>query len=127
MRTQIFSIKFFISLILLPDCIINNKAVKKPQNSNQQCFKWAILANHVTGENRYRVGENYYIYEDKFNFTGLKFLTPVSNIKIFKKNNKKYICKCLRMKKIQLTSKSFLYNVFPLKVSKEEKSDNFDL
>ncbi|XP_060855073.1 uncharacterized protein LOC132932727 [Metopolophium dirhodum] len=43
------------SYIQLPDAIENKKATINPQNMDMQCFKWAILAKHVTGENKCRI------------------------------------------------------------------------
>jgi len=46
------------SYVPLPDPIVNKRATINPQNLDIQCFKWAILARHVTDENKSRVGEN---------------------------------------------------------------------
>ncbi|KAF0706197.1 Uncharacterized protein FWK35_00029659, partial [Aphis craccivora] len=60
------------SYMPLPEFIERKKAIINPQNSNQQCFKWAILAKHVTGSNKQRI-ENYTMHEEKYNFSGLTF------------------------------------------------------
>ncbi|KAE9521830.1 hypothetical protein AGLY_017765 [Aphis glycines] len=65
------------SYITLPEDIKNKKAIINPQNSDQQCFKWAILARHVSGNNKNQVAENYTTHEEKYNFSGLTFPTPV--------------------------------------------------
>jgi hypothetical protein len=47
---------------------------------------WAFLARHVTGSSKYRVGANYKVHEEKYDFTGINFPTPLHEIKIFEKN-----------------------------------------
>ncbi|KAF0747659.1 Uncharacterized protein FWK35_00020774, partial [Aphis craccivora] len=54
----------------LPDFIEKKKAIINPQNSDQQCFKWAILAKHVTYSNKQRI-EKYTTHEEKYHFSGL--------------------------------------------------------
>lgn len=44
------------SYIELPKSIADKWAIINSENNNQQCFKWTILAKHVTGENKFRVG-----------------------------------------------------------------------
>ncbi|KAF0688884.1 Uncharacterized protein FWK35_00037150, partial [Aphis craccivora] len=65
------------SYIPLPDFIEKKKAIINPQNSDQQCFKWAILAKHVSGNNKNQVAENYITHEEKYNFSGLTFPTKL--------------------------------------------------
>jgi hypothetical protein len=62
--------------IPLTTYIENKKAIIKLQNIDEQCFKWAIIAKHVMGEKKYRVGENDTVYVEKYDFTGLTFPTP---------------------------------------------------
>lgn len=76
------------SYIQLPEYIDKKRATINPQNADQQCFKWAILARHVTGHAVYRIGENYRMHEDKYNFEGITFPTPLSDIAKFEKNNR---------------------------------------
>lgn len=33
------------------------------QNTDQQRFKWTIIAKHVTGENKLHIKQNYKIYK----------------------------------------------------------------
>lgn len=75
------------SYISLSSNILNKKAIINPQNSDQCCFKWAILAKHVNGSNKQRVNENYTLHENKYNFTDINFPTSLNDIKIFEKNN----------------------------------------
>jgi len=73
------------SYIPLPADIANKISVINPQNSNKLCFKWAILAKHVTVNNKQSVDQNYTIHEDKYNFSGIAYPTPLSDIKLFEK------------------------------------------
>ncbi|KAL4119500.1 hypothetical protein QTP88_012307 [Uroleucon formosanum] len=75
------------SYISLPDSIDRKKGTINPQNNDQQCFKWSILAKHVTEQTKCRIGENYRKHEGKYIFDGISFPTPLSDIKIFEKNN----------------------------------------
>ncbi|KAL4123335.1 hypothetical protein QTP88_015532 [Uroleucon formosanum] len=116
------------SYIQLHTSITKRGATIKPQNTDQYCFKWAILAKHVTGSNKHRVGDNYYQHENKYNFTGLSFPTPWSEVKIFEKNNPTVSINIYGNKKIsQPSSKYPSHHIFPLKVVENEKADHFDL
>lgn len=64
---------------------MHNFAVINPQNTDEQCFKWMILAKYLTGDNKERVGENRPEHEEKYDFCGLTFPTPLNEIKIFEK------------------------------------------
>lgn len=75
------------SYISLSQFISNKRTVINPQNMDQQCFKWSILVRYVIRDNKERVGINYSVHEEKFKFSGLIFLTPISEFRIFEKNN----------------------------------------
>jgi len=113
------------SYIKLPDPINNKRATINPQNKDHQCFKWAILAKHVTGPNKHRVGNNYYRHENKYNFSGLSFPTPWSQVKTFEKNNPTVSVNVYGVKKI--TKPNLNYHIFPLKIADDEKADHFDI
>lgn len=72
------------SYIELPEYIDRKRGTINPQNSDQECSKWAILARHVTGTAVCRVSENYRQHEDKYNFDGISFPTCVRHLKIWK-------------------------------------------
>ncbi|VVC27716.1 Ribonuclease H-like domain [Cinara cedri] len=61
------------SYIQLPAYLENKRATISPKNTDQQCFKWAVLAKHVMGHSVHRLGENYFKHEDKYNFDGISF------------------------------------------------------
>jgi hypothetical protein len=119
------------SYIPLPTFITNKKAVINPQNKDEQCFKWAIIAKHVSGINRCRVEENYKIYEDKYNFSEITFPTPLNEIRIFEKNNINVSINVYSLKEINIDTEEgknkVSHQVYPLKVTDNEKPDHFDL
>jgi len=67
--------------------IATKKAFVNPHNNEQLCLQWAILAKHVTVNNKRRVNHNYTLVEDKYNFSGLSHPTPLYEVKLFEKNN----------------------------------------
>lgn len=113
------------SYMPLPFNINNKKAVINPQNNDDQSFKWAILAKHVTGNNKHRVNNNYFIHANKYNFNNIHFPTPFIDITIFEKNNFNTSINVYGL--FQPNKKSNLYNVYPLRVVEEEKFNHFDL
>ncbi|KAL4126927.1 hypothetical protein QTP88_011125 [Uroleucon formosanum] len=116
------------SYIPLPAYIDGKRGTINPQNADQQCFKWAVLAKHVTGENKFRVGENYRQHEGKYNFSGITFPTPLSDVFKFEKNNINVSVNVYGIeKKFQPPKKFPTYELYPLRVANEEKSDHFDL
>ncbi|KAL4153746.1 hypothetical protein QTP88_001579 [Uroleucon formosanum] len=66
--SDIFNSVVYSSYIQFHTSITKRGATINPQNTDQYCFKWAILAKHVTGPNKHRVGDNYYRHENKYNF-----------------------------------------------------------
>ena len=116
------------SYIELPVDIQNKRAVVNPQNSDELCFKWAILAKHVTGNHKERVRENYIVHEDRYNFSGLNFPTPLNEVIVFEKNNLNVTVNVYGLKKdFQPPRKLPTHVVYPLKVVKKEKPVHFDL
>jgi hypothetical protein len=108
---------------MLPPFLNNKRATINPQNNDQYCFKWAILAKHVTGPNKHRVGVNYYQHEHKYNFSGITFPTPWCEVKVFEKNNPGVSVNVYGVKKISLECN----HIFPLKVVDNEKANHFDI
>jgi len=116
------------SYIQLPEFIDRKLGTINPQNVDQKCFKWAILAKHVTGVTVCRIGENYRQQEGKYNFDGISFPTPMSDIAKFETNNINVSVNVYGIeKKFQPPRKFPTYEVYPLRVIDEEKADHFDL
>ncbi|KAF0755130.1 Uncharacterized protein FWK35_00006369 [Aphis craccivora] len=87
----------------------------------------AILGKHVTGQAVCRIGENYKQHENKYNFEGLTFLTPLSDVVKFEKNNANVSVNVYGLDKKFQIPKLPRYEVYPLRVVDEEKTDHFDL
>ncbi|XP_026819198.1 uncharacterized protein LOC113557856 [Rhopalosiphum maidis] len=103
------------SYIPLPAYIDRKRGTINPQNVDQQCFKWAVLAKHVTGPAVNRIGENYRQHEDKYNFNGISFPTPLSDVKKFEYNNPTVSVNVYGLdKKFQPPRKYPTYEVYPL-------------
>jgi len=82
----------------------------------------------VTGRNRCRIGNNYYKHAYKYNFSGLSFPTPLSEVKIFEQNNPTVSINVYgNEKKMNSQLKSLSHIVFPLKVVEEKNENHFDL
>ncbi|KAF0703175.1 Uncharacterized protein FWK35_00034711 [Aphis craccivora] len=115
------------SYMPLPEFIERKKAIINPQNSDQQCLKWAILAKHVTGSNKQRIA-NYTMHEENYNISSLAFPTKLHQVNIFEKNNPNVTVNVYGLEKhFQPPQKFPKYEVFPLNVVDEEKTDYFDL
>ncbi|KAL4153327.1 hypothetical protein QTP88_001160 [Uroleucon formosanum] len=119
------------SYIELPAYIDRKRATINPQNIDQECFKWAILARHVT-ENlsdkyKYCVVENYKKHEDKYNFEGITYPTPLSDVAKFEKNNNNVSVNIYGLDRKIQSPKSPRYEVYPLRVVDVEKPNHFDL
>ena len=119
------------SYIELPTYIDRKRGTINPQNTDQECFKWAILARHVaynlSDKYKYCVGENYKKHEGKYNFDGLTFPTPLSDITKFEKNNSSVSVNVYGIDRKIQPPKSPRHEVYPLRVVDEEKPDHFDL
>jgi len=111
------------SYIELPMFIERKRGTINPQNNDEECFKWAILAKHVTRTTVCRIGENYKQHENKYNFDGISFPTPLSDIPKFEKNNVNVSVNVYGIeKKFQPPKKFPTYEVYPLRVVDEEKA-----
>jgi len=119
------------SYIELPTYIDRKRGTINPQNTDQECFKWAILAKHVaenlSDKYKYCVGKNYHQHEDKYNFEGITFPTPLSDINKFEKNNNNVSINVYGLEKKFQIPKLPRYEVYPLRVVDEEKPNHFDL
>ncbi|XP_046665974.1 uncharacterized protein LOC124357906 [Homalodisca vitripennis] len=106
--------------IPLPQIIENKKAVINPKNlHDNQCFKWAIISRYVKGSHRERVNNRYLNLQNKFNFEGISFPTPLNQVKKFEKNNPNV--------SVNVYSFNESEDVYPLKVCDKELKEHFDL
>ncbi|KAF0741731.1 Uncharacterized protein FWK35_00024015 [Aphis craccivora] len=117
-----------VSYIQLPAFIDRKWATINPQNLDQQCFKWVILARLIMGPVACRVGDSYRQHEGKYNFEGISFLTSLSDIKKFEKNNMNVSINVYGLKKkFDPVKKYPFYNIYPIRVVNEKKSNHFNL
>ena len=77
------------SYLPLPDYIGKMKAVINPQNSDKECFKWAIIAADIDSHPE-RV-TNLREFADNYDWSGLKFPVPIKEIEKFEANNNIYV------------------------------------
>lgn len=75
------------SFMELPKSIKNKRAIVNIQNTDNQCFKWAILsALHPVNSNTNRLSQ-YERFKNDLDFTGIKFPMKLSDICIFEQLN----------------------------------------
>lgn len=75
------------SYIPTPKSIAKKQAIINPQNKDNECFKWAVLAGlHPVKLHTERVS-NYEEFSDELDFTGITFPVKVSDIPKFEKQN----------------------------------------
>ncbi|CAI6374590.1 unnamed protein product [Macrosiphum euphorbiae] len=117
-----------VTYISLPGEIQRKRGTINPQNKDRHCFKWSVLAKHVTGRNRCRIGNNYHQHSEKYDFSGLSFPTPLSEVKIFERKNPSVSINVYGLEqKLNPLLKTKSYIVFPLKVVDKEKEEHIDL
>ena len=71
------------------DWIARKKAVVNPQNDDEECFKWAVIAAEnfkEIGKNPQRVS-NLRKFTDNYDWSGLKFPVSIKDIEKFKNKN----------------------------------------
>ena len=75
------------TFIKLPNKIKNKRACINIDNADLECFKWSILAAiRPSNTNKQKVS-SYKKYEHEFNFTGIKFPTPITDCNKFESLN----------------------------------------
>lgn len=107
------------SFIPLPASIANTLSCVNVQNNDNECFRYALLAKHITNGNAHRVDERYERLRHEYDFAGLKYPVNLSKIKLFERRNRN-----VSVNVFGLDSKN---NVYPLKVVDHELRDHTDL
>ena len=77
------------SYLLLPDWIAQKKVIINPQNDDEECFKWAVIAEenfNEIGRNPQHIS-NLMKFIDNYDWSGLKFPIAIKNINVFEMNN----------------------------------------
>ncbi|KAE9536162.1 hypothetical protein AGLY_007385 [Aphis glycines] len=86
------------------------------------------VAENLSDKYKYCVGKNYRQQEGRYNFDGITFPTPLSDITKFENNNFNVSVNVYGLgKKFQPPRKYPTYEVYPLRVVDEEKANHFDL
>ena len=77
------------SYIKVPAWIASKKAVINPQNTDEECFKWAVIASlhHEETDSHPERITKLQCYEDQYNWQGLEFPVAINKIDKFEKNN----------------------------------------
>ena len=77
------------SYIELPGWINSKKAVINPQNKDEECFKWAVIAAlyHEEIKKDHQHISRLRPYENQYNSEGLEFPVSIKKIDKFEKNN----------------------------------------
>ena len=75
--------------IELPKWIKSKKVVINPQNKDEECFKWAVIAALHHEEIKHHPERISLLksYENQYNWKGLEFLVSIKKIDKFEKNN----------------------------------------
>ena len=74
------------SYLPLPDCLAKKKAIINPQNDDEECFKWAVIAASVIGKNPQCVS-NLRKFPDNYDWSRLKFPISLKDIGKFENKN----------------------------------------
>ena len=77
------------SYIELPKWLKSKKAVINPQNKDEECFKWAVIAalHHKEIKKNHQRISRLRPYENQYNWEGLEFPVSIKKIDKFEKNN----------------------------------------
>ena len=101
------------SYIPLPDWLTKKKAIINPKNSDQECFKWAVIAAMRWEEidrDHQRISK-LRRYEDDFDWDRIRFPASINDIKKFEARNEITInILALEGKKIYICRKGKEYN-----------------
>ena len=73
----------------LPKWLKSKKAVINPQNKDEECFKWAVIAalHHEEIKEDHQRISRLRPYENQYNWKGVKFPVSIKKIDKFEKNN----------------------------------------
>lgn len=108
------------SYIPLPQKIANTKACINVENTNNECFKYAMLTKFLVNDpHSNRPSKKYDELVNMYNFKGIAYPTSLSDVKKFQRNN------------IGVSVNVFALddrnNMFPLQIVPKEQIDHTDL
>lgn len=76
------------SYIELPDALKAKGAVINVKNTDEQCFKWAVLSALYPAKSHGERTSQYKPYEDRLDWSGLTFPVSLDKIALFERRNK---------------------------------------
>ena len=59
-----------------------------PENNDEKCFKWAVTVAENVGMKDPQQISNLMKFVNNYNWSGLEFLVPIKNIRVFEMNNR---------------------------------------
>ena len=71
----------------LPDWLARKRAIINPQNEDEECFKWAVIAAERVGMKDPQRISNLRKFSNNYDWSGLKFPMATKDIKVFEMNN----------------------------------------
>ena len=75
------------SYLPLPDWLAKKKAIINPDNDDEECFKWAVIAVERVGMKDPQRVSNLRKFTNNYDSSGLNFPVAINNIKDFEMNN----------------------------------------
>ena len=77
------------SYLPLPDWLARKKAIINPQNDDEECFKWAVIAALRWTDIKFNPEHvlNLRKFVNDYDWSGLKFSVSIKDINIFEMNN----------------------------------------
>ena len=100
------------SYIPLPKFLAKKKAIINPKNTDQECFKWAVVEGVFPQKrDRDRITKTSKENAKLFNWKGIKFPVKPSQINLFEKNNSGLVINVLGYSKSD--------DIYPIRISKK--------
>ena len=75
------------SYLPLPDWLAQKKAIINPHNTDEECFKWAVITVENVGMKNVHCVLNLRKFINNYDWSGLKFPVAIKDISIFEMNN----------------------------------------
>ena len=75
------------SYLPLPDWLARKKVIINPQNNDEECFKWVVIAVENIGMKDPQRVSNLRKFTDNYDWSGLKFPVSTKDTGVFETNN----------------------------------------
>ena len=76
------------SYIELPKVLALKKAIINVKNKDHECFKWSLLSALFPAQSHPHRLTNYLEHQEKLDFTGIAYPTPLTDLPKFERRNK---------------------------------------